>query len=68
MSECVYSYRCYDLIIQSCLPLPELTQAEGKADVVVREGELPTPPDEEFEDERHFHAAFDEASLSWRGV
>ncbi|MCH7787669.1 MAG: hypothetical protein IIC22_09175 [Chloroflexi bacterium] len=36
--------------------------------MVVREGELPTPPDEDFEDERHFRATPDEAYLSWRGV
>ena len=62
------SYRCYGLIIHSCLPLPELTPAEGKADVVVREGELPTPSNEEFEDDRYFHATPEDASLSWRGV
>lgn len=64
----MYSYRCFGLVIHSAIPLPELTPTEGKADVVVCEGELTTPPHEAFEDDRYFHATPDEAFLSWRGV
>ncbi len=64
----MYSYRCYGLIIHSTVHLPELDPAEGEADVVICEDEVPYPPSWDFEDDRYFRGVPGEALLAWRGI
>jgi len=64
----MYSYHAYGLMLHASLPLPELVAATGRADVVFRATELPTPPLEAFKAGRYVCTGPGEVILAWRDL
>ena len=64
----MYSYTAYGLGIHSFLPLPELVAGNGKADVVIRHGNVNKKHLTPLDEARSFKATSDEACYFMEGV
>ncbi len=62
------TYTAYGLVISSDLTLPNVVPAEGEPDIVVRVGEVPLRPDEDYAVHLYYGLGPGVVHYVWRGV